>query len=175
MRWTLLAVLVVLVVLAGCASDDGGRQAAATTTAAPTTLPTANSTATTIRVPTAREFIAGFKRRGLPVGKVICYTDETDPNDLLGRPGGYVEKCDWADTREEQILPDDPVGGSIETFETPGGAVQRADYLRAFEGPTALSTGYTYVPNNAIWVLRIDSELTRRQANAYLNAMLAQL
>jgi hypothetical protein len=73
------------------------------------------------------------------------------------------------------ILPDDPVGGSIETFEKPGGAAARAEYLHAFEGPSALSRSYTYQPKNAIWVLRIDQELARAQAQAYLKAFLAQL
>jgi hypothetical protein len=178
MRRTLLAVVLV-VILAACGSD-GGKQATPTTGVTSTTIATANSTATTIRVPTAREFIAGFKRRGLPVGKVICYTDATDPNHLLGRPGGYVEKCDWADKRYPQYGDTKDfdytlTGGSIETFEKPGGAVARAQYLRAFEGPTALNPGYTYIPKNAIWVLRIDSELTRAQARAYLRAMLVQL
>lgn len=175
MRKTMIAGLLLFVVAACNGNGGNGRAATTNTTAATTTLPTANSTATTIRVPTAREFIAGFKGHGLPIGKVICFTDETDPNKLLGRPGGYVEKCDWADKRAEQILPDDLVGGSIETFEKPGGAAQRAEYLRAFEGAGAFSTGYTFVPNDAIWVLRIDGDLTKTQARAYLREMLAQL
>jgi hypothetical protein len=169
-RWVMIGLSALLV---GCQGTSGPTATTAATTA--TTVPTATSTATTIRVPTAREFIAGFKRAGLPVGKVICYTDETDPNNLLGRPGGYIAKCDWTDKREEQILPDDPIGGSIETFEEPGGAAERAAYLKAFEGAGALSPGYTFAPKDSIWVLRIDSELTRKQADAYLKAMLTQL
>jgi hypothetical protein len=161
----------IIVFLAACGGkDNSGDTSSATTLTTQTQGPS-----TTVKVPTAREFIAGFKRAGLPVGKVICYTDETDPNDLLGRPGGYVEKCDWADKREEQSLPDDPIGGSIETFERPGGAVQRAEYLKAFEGAGAFSSGYTYLPKNSNWVLRIDSELTKSQAQAYLKAFEVQL
>lgn len=172
MRKTIVVLLVALL-LAAC---NGKSKQAVNTTATTTTLtPQAQGPPTTVKVPTAREFIAGFKQRGLPVGKVICFKDETDPNNLLGRPGGYVEKCDWADKREEQVLPDDLVGGSIETFEKPGGAAQRATYLHAFEGPSALSPGYTYQPKNAIWVLRVDQELTKKQAEAYLQAFLAQL
>jgi hypothetical protein len=127
-----------------------------------------------VKVPTAREFIAGFKRAGLPVGRVVCYTDATDPNDLLNRPGGYVEKCDWADKRAEQVA-GDVTGGSIETYEKPGGASSRAEYLKAFEGAGMLSTGYTFQPQNAIWVLRIDKELTKAQADAYLEEMERQI
>jgi len=159
------AVLILALLLAGCTADH---QEA-------TTRP-----ATTIRVPTAREFIAGFKAAGLPVGKVICYTDATDPNHLLNRPGGYVEKCNWADRRYPQNGDTKEfdytlTGGSIETFEKPGGAAMRAEYLGAFAGQGVLSTGYTFQPKDAIWVLRLDSELTKAQAGQYLEAMEAQI
>jgi hypothetical protein len=148
------------------------------------TTPQAQAPTTTIKTPTARAFIEGFKQHGLRVGMVVCYNDENDPNDLLGRPGGYVEKCDWADKREDQPAakydyndPDsgfDLIGGSIETYEEPEGAASRAEELRAFEGGI-LSTGYTFTPKDDKWVLRVDQELTKSQAQAYLDAFLAQL
>jgi hypothetical protein len=149
----------------------------------------------------ARDLIVGFKRAGLPVGKVSCYDEKTDPNHLLGRPGGYTEKCDWSDKREQPTTepttgqgqscsdPDidpldkelcegaaaedvDLIGGSIEVFDTPGLALQRATYLHGFEGPGPLNPGWTFiVPDNATHVLRIDSELTKAQAEAYRQAM----
>jgi hypothetical protein len=169
-----------------------------------TTMPQAQGpTTTTIKDRTAREFIEDFKQHDLPVGKVVCYDDETDPNNLLGRPGGYIEKCDWSDKREQPTTepttaqgklcsdPDidpldkelcestskekvDLIGGSIETYEGPSGAAMRAEELRAFQGGF-LSTGYTFTPKDAVWVLRVDKELTKSQAQAYLDAFLAQL
>jgi hypothetical protein len=38
-----------------------------------------------------------------------------------------------------------------------------------------LSTGYTFTPRDDKWVLRVDQELTKSQAQAYLNAFLEQL
>jgi hypothetical protein len=123
----------------------------------------------------ARDLIVGFRRGGLPVGKIRCYDETTDPNQLLGRPGGYTEKCDWADKRAEQLLDDDLVGGSIEVFDTPGLARERAVYLGAFQGPSALNPGWVFiVPDNATHVLRVDQELTKSQADAYRAAMRAQ-
>jgi hypothetical protein len=148
------------------------------------TTPRAQETTTTTKTPTARAFIQGFKQRGLPVGMVVCFTDENDPNDLLNRPGGYIEKCDWADKREEQPHAkadyNDPnsdfdlMGGSIETYEEPEGARSRAEELRGFEGGL-LSTGYSFTPKDGKWVLRVDKELTKAQAQSYLDAFLAQL
>jgi hypothetical protein len=161
--------VVALLILAACSSE--GEESA---------TPQAQGT----KQPTARALIEGFKQRGLPVGKVVCYNDENDPNDLLNRPGGYVEKCDWADKREKQDAakydyndPDsgfDLIGGSIETYEEAEGAASRAEELRAFEGGI-LSTGYSFTPKDAKWVLRVDQELTKAQEQAYLDAFLAQL
>lgn len=179
------ATIVLLVALLLPACEQNSNENSATT-------PQTQEPPTTIKVLTAREFIEGFKEAGLPVGKVVCFTDETDPNNLLGRPGGYVEKCDWQDKRYIDPLTtstdpldkelqkntekdQDLIGGSIETFEKPGGAAERAAYLHGFEGPSALSPGYTFQPKDANWVLRVDQELTKSQAQAYLRAFLAQL
>jgi hypothetical protein len=189
-------IALVLLLLAAC--SDGNES-----TTPQAQAPTTTVKAPTAKTPTARALIEGFKQRGLPVGKVVCYNDENDPNDLLNRPGGYVEKCDWADKREQSTTepttaqgklcsdPDidpldkelcenapkeevDLIGGSIETYEEPEGAATRAEKLRAFEGGL-LSTGYTFTPKNDKWVLRVDKELTKAQAQAYLNAFLAQI
>jgi hypothetical protein len=177
------------VLLAACsgnaANSDSPSGAAATAQTQAST--------TTAKAPTARDLISGFKRAGLPVGKIVCYTDENDPNEMLGRPGGYVEKCDWSDKRhaEPDTTSTDPldrelaegraeedidlIGGSIEKFETADAAADRAEYLKAFEGGGALSTGYTYNFEDSPLVLRIDTELTKTQAQAYHDALLAQL
>jgi hypothetical protein len=165
-----VAVTSLVLVVAGCDGSGGsGSERTTTTTAVTTTAPP-----TTVAALTARQFIEGFKRAGLPVGKVTCFNEDTDPNDLLGRPGGYIEKCDWADRREEQSA-DDLIGGSIETYERPDGAAMRAEELRAFQGGI-LSTGYTFVvPDGGRWVLRVDQEVSPTQARRYHRAMLAQL
>jgi hypothetical protein len=165
-RRIIVAALAGLLV-AGCGDSEPER--ATTTTVTATTAPS-----TTVAALTARQFIERFKQAGLPVGKVTCFNEDTDPNDLLGRPGGYVEKCDWADKREEQLAADDLIGGSIETYERPDGAAMRAQELQAFQGGI-LSTGYTFVvPDGGNRVLRIDKELTPTQARRYRQVMLEQ-
>jgi hypothetical protein len=163
--------LLVLLALASCSGQGGeevgpapeATQEAATTTAAVQALP-------------AKQLVAKLKQAGLPVGKVQCFTEDNDPNDLLGRPGGYTSKCDWADEREEQYNPEDTIGGSVEVFDTAEDAAARAEYLEAFAGSGALSTGYTWVvPDSGLTVLRIDQELTPTQAKQYRSAAIAQL
>jgi hypothetical protein len=162
--------LIALLLLAGCGSGGGGDEAA------PATQATTTTTTAAVQAVPAKELVAKLKQAGLPVGKVQCFTEENDPNDLLGRPGGYIEKCDWADKREEQLTADDLIGGSFEVYDTPEDAAARAEYLGAFEGASALSTGYTWVvPEGGSTVLRVDQELTPKQAKQYHSAALAQL
>ena len=49
------------------------------------------------------------------LGKVVIYTEDTDPNKLLGRQGQYTGKLNFNDTRY-QMEPED--FGTIEIFKT---------------------------------------------------------
>jgi hypothetical protein len=164
--------LLAVLALAAC-SEQGAEEAAP----APEATQQAGTTTTAAAQQfTARELVAKVKQAGLPIGKVDCFTEETDPNDLLGRPGGYTSKCDWADKREEQYSADDLIGGSFEVFDTAEDAAERAEYLKAFEGQGALSTGYTYiVPDGGTTVLRVDADLTSKQAEQYKRATLKEV
>ena len=174
-----LVALTLAVVLASCSGNDPRRTSAASTpTTAPKTSVGVTAPPTTQAAYHARTLIAGMKRAGQPIGKVVCYNETTDPNKLLGRPGGYIEKCDWADTRYDRPstgVPSDVVGGSIEVFAVPGEAMERAQYLGTFAGQGMLSTGWTFlIPPNSNFMLRVDSDLTSRQTTAYRKAMQAQ-
>ncbi len=174
-----LVALTLAAVLVSCSGNDSrSTSAASTPTTAPTTSVGVTAPPTTRAAYHARTLIAGMKRAGQPIGKVVCYSETTDPNNLLGRPGGYIEKCDWADTRYDQPSTGDPsdvVGGSIEVFALPGEAMERAQYLGTFAGQGMLSTGWTFlVPPNSNFVLRVDSDLTSKQATAYRKAMQAE-
>jgi hypothetical protein len=166
--------LLAVLALAACSEQGGDESAGApevTQQQAATT-----TTAAAAQQLTANELVAKLKQAGLPIGKVDCFTEETDPNDLLGRPGGYRSKCDWADKREEQSNPEDTIGGSFEVYDTPEGAAERAEYLGGFAGSGALSTGYTWVvPDGSVTVLRIDQELTPTQAKQYRTAAIEAL
>ena len=160
--------LIALCLLAGCTGGGGGEVAAPPTTVqGPPTGVGAPGPPSRPAPPHAKELIAGLKEAGMPIGKVVCYTEETDQNDLLGRPGGYKEKCDWQDRLEEPVT-DDVVGGSFEVFASQEAAIDRAKYLKAFAGQGMLSTGYTWiVPEGGVTVLRIDKELGSKWAAEY--------
>jgi hypothetical protein len=158
-----LILLLALLFLVACGGPRGG-----------TSAPAATTTTAADKLLSAKELLAKFQQDGLPVGQVTCFTEESDPNDMLGRPGGYTSKCDWADKREQQSDPEDLTGGSIEVFDASETAIARADALSAFAGAGMLSTGYTWVVGSAT-VLRIDKELTSKQAAEYRTAALEVL
>lgn len=90
------------------------------------------------------------------------YADETtDPNQLLGRPGGYIERVTF-------VLPGgnsngDPYsmdrGGAIEVFENAAGAQRRADYITGlYEDNPILGSEYIWVYQNV--VIRIDQAVS---------------
>jgi len=178
-------------IIAGCSS--GGSNGAA----APSTTTTTTVTTTTTAQPTqgsaaqfnpqlVRNIVLAFKRAGLPVAEYRCYTEEDDPNKLLGRPNAYVQKCNWHDRRLDDLTPeitrkegpDTSIGGSIELFDTPGLAMQRQAYVQAMHGAAAGPLGAEWdwlVPEGSNLLLRVSGDLTKKQAMAYRDVVLKQL
>lgn len=112
-------------------------------------------------------FLAALTDAGLPVGESTVYDDTTDPNELLGRPGQYVAKASWIDTRIE-CLGEDPgveCGGDIELFDNTDDRDDRYEYLAGFAEEAMLGGYYQWKLPNA--VIRIGFELTPSQAEEY--------
>ncbi|AZO95238.1 hypothetical protein [Halocella sp. SP3-1] len=116
---------------------------------------------------TAEEVINAFQDWSIPIDEIEIYTTETDPNNLLGRPGQYIGKVNWSDSRIEQYG-DGLKGGTIEIFDSEKELKNRKEYLEPLiEQP--LFAQYMYVHNNVI--LRLDNELTPEQAEEYKNIL----
>lgn len=81
----------------------------------------------------AETILEGLAAQGAPITGHVAYTAATDPNELLGRPGGYNSKANFADERVE-ARGTEPFevtgGGSIEVYDTSSGATERARYIR---------------------------------------------
>jgi hypothetical protein len=119
---------------------------------------------------TASDVVTAFTSAGLPVGKVEVYDASTDSNQLLGRPGQYVAKFNFADTRLEQ--PEgDMVGGSVETFKSAEDLKTRQAYIAKLAKQLSLAVEYEYT--DGLMLLRLDKALTPDQAAAYDKAFQA--
>lgn len=103
----------------------------------------------------------------------VVFTAETDPNDLLGRPGGYESKASFADSR---IPPSETLGysegavelgGSVEVFANADAARQRMEYIQSIGPP--LANEYDYVSGPVL--LRVTGKLPPKQAGEYETAL----
>lgn len=100
------------------------------------------------------------------------FTAASDPNKLLGRPGGYIGKATFTDTRvpktdrtgENDSIDD---GGGIEVFADTAGANARKKTIdAALQGAGGvLGVEYSYVSGRAL--LRISGKLTPDVAKEY--------
>lgn len=111
------------------------------------------------------EIINKFVEAGFPISKIIVYTEETDENELLGRPKGYIQKTNFADSRYEQYdIEENPVGGTIEIFNNAEDAKSRYEYLDSVYDMIS-GRDYMYLRDNILF--RIHSELTPTHAKEY--------
>ena len=172
-----VCVLLVLSGLGGIAtacsgSDESGSADPSTTvaTTASTTVPTTTTTTTTAPIVlTAAQVVEGLRSAGLPVGAVTVFTETTDPNTRLGRPGQYSSKASFADTRIGTEVDGVEGGGDVEAFDDAGSLSERADYLAGFADGQLLGGWYQYTAGNAI--LRLAFDLTPDQAKEYETAL----
>lgn len=115
----------------------------------------------------AKAIIEALKEAGLPIGEIEAYTAETDPNELLGRPGQYVSKANFVDTRiKEEVGENVEVenGGSVEVFANEEDAKRRFDYVSEI-AKSGLFSEYDYLHGTVL--LRLSHKLTPDQAKEY--------
>lgn len=146
------------------------RTAAPTATIEPETTTQSPSTTETMGTPSdvidAEQVMLGLSAVGLPIADYVVYTEETDPNELLGRPGGYLSKVNFSDARLEQLSDFDiDGGGSVEVFETTAGAQSRYDYVDSITSSMGFLAEYHWITEQV--VLRVSNSLTPQQAAEY--------
>lgn len=122
----------------------------------------------------ADQIVADLAQRISTAKPGPVFTAESDPNKILGRPGGYTSKASFTDTR----IPADEVigaregaveyGGSVEMFETEDAARKRKEYIDSFSG-IQLAVEYSWVSGSVL--LRVSRVLTPDQAAEYQTAL----
>jgi len=174
---TVVAMLAVGLAVTAC-SAAATPTAPATPAAPPSTAPASPAQSSVAPVAlTARQVAIALKAKGLPVSITDVYTAATDPNHLLGRPGGYTSKIIFADPRARDPQNasgghDVAEGGSIEVYATHAGAVRRASYIEAVtQAAPILGAEYDYVSGRVL--LRVSGILTPAQARQYEEALQA--
>ena len=165
MRHTRTATLVVasLLALTACSGSDDA------SSSTETSQPAADSKQAAPM--DAKQVIISLAEKIGSAKSATVYTADTDPNNLLGRPGGYTSKADFTDDRAKPKLDDEVQnGGSVEVFEDSAAAEGRAksiaDILKAAK---IFGTEYHYVSGGVL--LRVSGALTPDQAAEYEAAL----
>ena len=114
-----------------------------------------------------------LKASGLPIGRVNVYNAETDPVSRLGRPGQYIGKAIFQDSRLPLVLQQ---GQDVISFQSSGGIVETFNNVAELEDrKKALDLARQQFPaafpeyqyNNGVVLLRLGHVLTPEQAAAY--------
>lgn len=112
---------------------------------------------------TAERVINALIESGLPIAGSVVYTEETDPNKLLGRPGQYKGKVSWRDQRDNQNS--DGLEYTVEVFSSAEDLEKRRKYVEAISRSLSALAEYQFVHKNAL--LRLHHNLTPKQAAEY--------
>lgn len=99
------------------------------------------------------------------IEKIEDLTEDTDSNDLLGRPDGYKAATVLHDSRADGCLDNPGVdcGAVIEEWPSSDAAQERADYIEAIGAP--LANEYDTVKGSLI--LRVSGALKPAEADEY--------
>lgn len=114
----------------------------------------------------ANNILQQFQGANFPVEEIIDYTEENDPNKLLGQPGQYIEKINFSDFNF-------PYSGfglegiSIEIFNNEKDCENRRAYLKEIAEEYDY-TEYHYYHKNAL--LRLNGEMPSEYAQQYASA-----
>lgn len=159
----LASALALTALLTACGEGNGPTSAPATKAPQTTTSPAPVAVKTTPAKPKDAATIA----TALKLGKVKVWTEENDPNKLLGRPGQYTSAASVVDKRTECPAGDSGIscGASVEVFASAEDAGTRAAYIEGVQKGGGLGTEYHTVVGAAL--LRVTGELTPKQAAVY--------
>lgn len=124
-----------------------------------------------VKLETAEDYANALKDAGCPIGEIVVYTEETDPNEVLGRPNQYTSKVDFSDTTLEQPTEGDMAGGTIEVFATAEDCTSRYEYLKGFDDPELGAFGLNqYMYKGDTVILRVSYDVTPTNAETYEKA-----
>ncbi len=99
----------------------------------------------------------------IPIKDFRVFNAETDPNSLLGRPGRYIEKASWLDSRVDPEKTSSDC--TVEAFKDLADLQERMKHLDQVYGAIPITKAYVFTHKNLI--LRVPFDLTPDQADAY--------
>lgn len=167
-RTTTMLTATCLLALTACSSSDEPAAPAASSSGQ-TASPTPSSTPAVAL--DAEHVVTALTKTITSAKPATVYTAATDPNQLLGRPGGYTSKADFTDSRAKPNIDDEVQnGGSVEVYEDPADAKERSEFITTtLDKMKIFGREYHYL-NGGI-LLRVSGALTPDQATEYETAL----
>lgn len=186
MKRVALTAVAVALLLAGCgdggdsessAQEPSGEVSASATAPAPSETPTTEPTTEPVEPvaddkPEGAEAVAAALQGKIStITKMVTITEDNDPNDLIGRPGGYVEAVSIYDSRAEcDSELDITCGAKLEVFDNAEDAEARRDYIAGIIKDSPMFAEYDYLDGNVL--LRVAGRLKPSEAKEYEAAFL---
>jgi hypothetical protein len=148
-----LAAAVLALALTGCSGTSSP------TAEAPAPAPAATTTAAAM---TAVEVIEKLEAADLGLSKVAAQDEDTDPNNLVGRPNGYLSRASadlpGGDKQGEKYGIDR--GLVVETFPSANDASLRSGYIQgALKGAQLLGTEWHYMADDGRALVRVSGKV----------------
>lgn len=119
-------------------------------------------------IDTVEKVIDTFAEEGIDLLDWTFFDEETDPNKMLGRPGQYVEKVIFWDSRTGDPERTDAIG-TVEVFKSEKDLGRRMDYVERIGQKMPMLLQYQFKHKKML--LRLDKKLTPTQAKEYEKAL----
>ncbi len=157
-----LAGLALAAALVGCSDDGGG---GAEESPAPTTSQATEETSTPEEEPVTAESVAQRIKAAVDV-TAVTITEDNDPNDLIGRPNGYVEAVVLKDHRTPCEELGVECGATVEEWPNAAAAEERSSYIQSIQKESpALGSEYHYLDGAVL--VRVWGDLKPSEAAEY--------
>lgn len=167
----LIAGLALAAVLVGCSDNDGDEADKPTAGTSSTGAPEASEAP---EEEVSAESVAALIAAAVDV-TTVPITEDNDPNDLLGRPNGYVAATVIKDSRLADCGDDLGVdcGATVEEWPDAEAAKVRADFIAALQKDSPiLGSEYHYL--NGPVLVRVSGELKPSEAKEYEAVVLGE-
>jgi hypothetical protein len=138
----------------------------------PNTHATAAATTPASKPMDAKAVLAKLTAAKLPISNGAVQDENTDPNNLLGRPNGYTSRASFdmtgGDRQGDKYTVDR--GGVIEVFADTSAAKTRADYIAGLQKASPiLGTEYHYL--NGPVLVRVSGKIKPSVAAGFQTAV----
>ena len=132
-------------------------------------IPEDEPTKVSVAARDAEGVVTALTEAGLPIGGIVVLTEETDDNNMMGRPGGYTSKVFFFDNRYEGEGMEPSEQNTIEVFPSEEDATRRREYIEGVtEGMPMFSQ---YRIQVGLVLMRLDKVMKPGEAKEYEAAL----